>query len=508
MSSLTVPGRRPPFGPTNEPGPPSRPESGTVVDDWLVSVWPMALLFHLFGNSGHLSALVNGHWNSVAVGQVAMAVAAVAVIISGRRQSVAALATIHLTVTIDKLPAIGNHELILALMSLALLVALFATRSRSQERIWTDIAGPGLRWLFLVSYGTIAFSKLNAGFLDLASSCATLFGDESGQWLGVTVSDHTVLAAVAVYGTVIIELLVPILLLVPRTRWYGLLLGLGFHGVLALDPTTHVFDFTSTLTPLLLLFAPVTVRRELARSLRGLRLIIGPRSLLAGLGVILTGHLLILRLGLYSWLVAYPLWLGATTTLVVWLIRRHPSLPRDGTDAAALGRPSRALVLVVALAALNGAAPYLELKTATGFNMYSNLHTAQGRSNHLLVPATVPLRGLDLVTVEASDHDALAYYVDSDLALPRENVERVLGVVLEPEIDALADGRATGHVDALRGLILVDTATGGRLMATESLEKRSFGWRVGDWMAHKFALRRSVVTSEPRACLRSWGPAF
>ena len=48
--------------------------------------------------------------------------------------------------------------------------------------------------------------------------------------------------------------------------------------------------------------------------------------------------------------------------------------------------------LVVALVFVNGLTPYLEVKTAYGFNMYANLVTSNGRSNHLLVRRTWPVR--------------------------------------------------------------------------------------------------------------------
>jgi hypothetical protein len=493
------------FEPTTDTRSPINGDSGVHVDRWFALAWPMALLFHLGGNSQHLSALVNGEPSSVALGQLAMVVAAAMVMVGRRRRSVGALGVIHLAVTVDKLPVIGNHELILALVSLVVVVAVLVSRPRAGQWAWLDAAVSGLRWLFLVSYGSIAFSKLNTGFLDLGASCATLFGDEMGRWLGLSVSDHTALAALAVYGTVIIELLVPILLLIPRTRFYGVLLGLGFHGFLALDPTSHVFDFTSTLTPLLLLFAPVRLRGELSRLHRSLGSAVAPRSFLGWMAVTVATHLLILRLGLAPWLVPYPLWLALTVTLGWWLVRHRPPTPGD---TAALGRPARLVLVVVALAALNGAAPYLELKTATGFNMYSNLHTSQGRSNHLLIPATVPLRGLDLVTVQAPDDHDLAYYAEPDLALPRENLERALGVVLEPGTETSAQWSAPAGQDPLDRLALVDIATGQRLVANGFLDDRSWPHRARGWMAHKFALRRTVVTSEPRACLRSWGPAY
>ena len=62
-----------------------------------------------------------------------------------------------------------------------------------------------------------------------------------------------------------------------------------------------------------------------------------------------------------------------------------------------------------ALVVANGLTPYLELKTGFGWNMYSNLRTVAGETNHLLVPATWDLTGLqsDRVSVISSSDPAL-----------------------------------------------------------------------------------------------------
>ncbi len=48
--------------------------------------------------------------------------------------------------------------------------------------------------------------------------------------------------------------------------------------------------------------------------------------------------------------------------------------------------------MIVGLVVLNGLSPYLELKSGFGFNMYSNLVTVGGETNHFLVPGTAELR--------------------------------------------------------------------------------------------------------------------
>jgi hypothetical protein len=87
-------------------------------------------------------------------------------------------------------------------------------------------------------------------------------------------------------------------------------------------------------------------------------------------------------------------------------------------------RPSRRLApapaAIVLLVFLNGLTPYLELKTAFGFNMYANLVTANGESNHLLVRRTLAVRRDHESPVEiiASSDRRLAAYAAQGYLLP------------------------------------------------------------------------------------------
>ena len=70
-------------------------------------------------------------------------------------------------------------------------------------------------------------------------------------------------------------------------------------------------------------------------------------------------------------------------------------------------------MIVPLLVLVTGLSPYLELRTAYAFNMYSNLQTADGESNHLLVTRTFPVTDYqsDLVRISASDDRGLQQYI-------------------------------------------------------------------------------------------------
>ncbi|MBT8250167.1 MAG: hypothetical protein KJN81_07875, partial [Acidimicrobiia bacterium] len=154
-----------------------------------------------------------------------------------------------------------------------------------------------------------------------------------------------------------------------------------------------------------------------------------------------------------------------------------------------LGRVHPALAVVVLLTALNGLTPYLEIKTGFGFNMYSNLLTARGESNHLLVPATLHLSDTQDVMVRVIDTDdaALAYYIEEDLLIPIPSLRNYLA--------------ANSNVEAI---LQVGSE---RVFVEPGTVPTILGEQPG-WFESKFLLFRALDETEPKRCLRYWGPLY
>jgi hypothetical protein len=91
----------------------------------------------------------------------------------------------------------------------------------------------------------------------------------------------------------------------------------------------------------------------------------------------------------------------------VLLLRRVREWP-SAREILALRRP--AFSIPVVLVVINGALPYLGVKTETSFAMFSNLRTEGKRTNHLLVPRAAHLTGHPdrLVRIVASADPQLA----------------------------------------------------------------------------------------------------
>jgi len=470
---------------------------------WYAVAWPLSILFHLAGNSDFIAATVNGSVHGVGVLQIVVAILAVALVAFPRPPLGVTLAFVFIVVTVIKAPRIGNHELILALASLILLVSAVIS-----DRRWLATAFPGLRWLLVIAYISIAFSKLNSGFFDSSVSCAVVFGDEMGNWVGVRVSSNRVLSEFVVWTTAITELAIPVLLVIRRWRVVGVLLALSFHYVLALDPSSHVYDFTSTLFPLFLVFMPLGFHERLSKavdSIGGRFGRFGPLALPAAIAAFVVAHGVVLASGWPVWTVAYPAWLIVGGAVVVQAFAYAVGLVRSGgwpsTErlAARLAWP---LIPVIALVALNGLAPYLQLRTAAAFNMYSNLETVHVDSNHFLVRTTAGLRTSDVVVITAAPNDhPLAHYVDRGVAIPVDNLRHYL------RLQSFAAGGDFDPIDDRLDEVKLDwltTAGGEQPASVAELDPADMSW--GEMISYKLGYRRPVDLQTVPRCLREWGP--
>ncbi|WP_028936225.1 hypothetical protein [Pseudonocardia spinosispora] len=314
------------------------------------------------------------------------------------------------------LPDAANHTVVSLFVALgfgAAALHVWATRRARQGDEdflvrWFRAARTPVGLVLLVVYLFTVFDKINTAFFDPATSCAgTLLGDLfTKNGLGFAIPP--VMVQGAAIGTVLVEATILALLAVPRCRRWGLLLGIGFHLVLA--PATF-WDFSTTVFALYLLFVPTRVFAGLVgRSdrTRRIALVAFGIHLLMAIVAGLTGA----RSGPHAavWHVLIVVaWYVSVLPLLVQLLRA--CFADRGPATGYRPRPV-VLLLVPLLVFVNGLAPYLGLKTVASFSMFSNLHTEQGRTNHL-VPGLASLQVIpylrDTVTLTTVD-----LHTDSD----------------------------------------------------------------------------------------------
>ena len=388
-------------------------------------MWALAAIWHLLGNPLTASSLT----------QLLLVAGAGAVLWRpGQVGPLALLAVAGVVTMWSEAPQLGNHWLLAALVDLALLLAVGVGIARRRWDNATDLAErflPVARLCLLGFYFFASFAKLNSAFFDRSVSCATFYFNESTASIGLEalpLRETAGLEWAVIVGTAAIELAIPWLLLFRRTRHVGVVVALGFHALLAIDRTHQFFDFSSVLAALFVLFLPPTFGVWVAERVGSVRARLllrhegAPRLVHLGLVAVavLAGLLVAFnaltprRLLLLGWLPWQVFAVGLFVAVVRYL-RQRPSTP----DRQALRVGHVVFLLLPLVVVFNGLTPYLELKTGFGWNMYSNLRTVDGDTNHYVVPKTVPLTDIqaDLVVILDTDDPALRRYRDDDLSL-------------------------------------------------------------------------------------------
>ena len=396
-------------------------------------LWGLAAVAHVIGNFAQPDLPTAVGLVNLAVGLTGIWLVAVP-----RRTVLLGLASLIVVSLVLEMPITGNHWLLAGLVSAAILV----TGAKENELF------PTARWILLAFYSFAAFAKINTGFFDPDVSCAVFFANQNlGSWgLPVIAADGN-LARLAIWATAAIELAVVPLLLLRRTRYWGVVLGSSFHVLISFDLAQHFYDFTAVLLPLFALFLPNTMLGTFRLAPAVLTDLV--KRVLALVAVGASVLLVVMAsLPLTEWsfrlltLVPFLLWIPFVLLWLRWLIRLRPQPFAVGWRTGLGG------AVVVALALANGFTPYTEIKTAYGYNMYANLVTAQGESNHLLIPRTWPLRnGYEgPVEIVSSNDPGLLSYRDAGYRIAYPQFQRYLAANRGVDVTYLRKGVEI-HVD-------------------------------------------------------------
>lgn len=333
-------------------------------------------------------------WHGFPVASPWTAVAAAAAWLIGRPYSVGRLALLLAAAAgtiVAELPGLGSHLLLVLAIAVCVLVdvvgrLLRTRRLQAPGELWARLA-PFLRAAVVVLYVAAVLSKLNDVYLDPGTTPA---GPLAGKvvWFAPLSFAGDWRASVAIWGSILVEAALPVLLLTPRTRRAGLVLGLFFHGLLAASGTV---PFTALMLALYVAFLPAGATRA------GLR-VPGPtlrRGAALGVLVVLwfAGALADLAPGRVDGSVLATLTrlavLGAVLAAVGRLLVRGRRTPHRRADS---GRPRGVFLTGAVVLVTCAASPYLGGRAGDAFTMYSGLRTGPSSWNHVVVPSAVRLR--------------------------------------------------------------------------------------------------------------------
>jgi len=258
-------------------------------------------------------------------------------------------------------------------------------------------------------------------------------------WLHPSFLPASWIVAASIWGTVLIEVALPVLLAVRRSRLFGLVLGGAFHAVLALAGNV---PFSAVALAVYVAFLPPdtpTRLRALTATHPGLnrwacraqrasrsRLTLPLAVVFWLVGASVSTHIPGTRAALVAQGISLLLVAAFAGGILVVLGLARGGARNYSSRSLRLRNPVLAAGLL--LLVVNSLSPYVGLKTESSFTMFSNLHTEAGLWNHLFIPEAVRIFPYQdhLVRIVASDDRALEASTHDGQRLVRDELERYL----------------------------------------------------------------------------------
>ena len=313
-----------------------------------------------------------------------------------------------------QLPYLPNHEHVVLFFNLYFAVKMLwgkVSNSTDRDRLVEELRTYS-RWLLILVYGFACFAKLNADYFDPRYSCSVVFYDNIAGKVALLPANVTVHQLI-IYGSVLVEALIPLWLIRKKTIRFAVVLGLLFHFFLSWDVYRYFINFSALMSVLLLLLLPrgylafvgSTNNRLLSASVIRPFVFALPSRTVPWLAILLFVATVVLGIlnetsvklsDAYSAYFRFALWLSFSIPLLlstyVYLSRRPPKAVTSTDTIAGSERNLRPIEIgLLLLVVVNGLSPYTGLKTRTAFNMYSNLRIEPQYSNHFLVSNSLDL---------------------------------------------------------------------------------------------------------------------
>lgn len=310
-----------------------------------------------------------------------------------------ALVGVSLALYALRLPVASNNKTITAVMNGAILLSgavlyLKAGRGPLDRTALYDQVRVVARALLAIMYFYGIFHKINTDFLDPTVSCAVGLYVPLARPFGL--EDNLFGRYLAIYATFIIEGIAIISLYWKRYFAVGFILALVFHYIIPISAYSWYMDFSSLVFALYVLSIPTPASEMLygislnvANTLRENFGRIG--TLLPGLALLLLAAAIVMLVTLVFpersfdmvvhsvWILVWAVAGGAAMVVLTYVALRN--MPCGNVTAPS---PPAWVYVVPGLFFLSCWSPYVGLKTESSINMFSNLHTEAGQTNHLL----------------------------------------------------------------------------------------------------------------------------
>lgn len=438
----------------------------------------------LIGREGLIYALLC--WASLAC-------SALLVLVPRRTGVLVGLAAVTVALYLVRLPVASNNKTITTVFDFCLLASAgwLAFRTKRIDRVeFYELLRIPARLLLAIMYFYGIFHKINTDFLDPTVSCAVGLYKPLASPFGL--EDNLIGRYLAIWSTFVIEGIAIVALFWRRWFAVGLLIALVFHYIIPISAYSWYMDFSSLVFALYMLSMPreasaqiyTIVYTHLVHPLRhmlGRVGVLAPAIVVIGVagGVVLALALAIpgrpaLMLLHSIFILVWAVVGGAAMTVMAYAAVQH--LPYNVTNAPAAPRWP---YIIPGLFFLSCLSPYVGLKTESSINMFSNLHTEGGTSNHLLMPEPPYLFDYQRNVVRV---------VDSSSAALRKTGERGLYNV-QFTIDEYLRRHPEAWVSYTRNGQLFERVTAADLTS-----------RPASWIERKLLIFKHVDMERPKVC--------
>lgn len=310
------------------------------------------------------------------------------------------LAAISLYDTWQFLPTTSNSIMFGFMLNLCFVIAYISGAIKNRTPIITadnyfDSFAAAGRLLLLTMYFFGVFQKINTGFLDPNLSYAVVLLDYFSFFPQALV-ETDFLRYSAIYATFIIETAIFIALILPKYRYYGIVVGLCFHMFLSLNEYHSYVTFTCLSFAMHFLFLdPKSVNRfkkgRVGKIFFDEKYRVVKYSIYAFF--ISLFFISVSAMTLYNdSLVRMKLWIPAGFT-ICWFALYYDTKVRRQKETI-LGYFNSKNIILTTLCVFfffSQFSPYIGLKNGQSVTMFSNLKIEEGKSNHLVFREPIEL---------------------------------------------------------------------------------------------------------------------
>lgn len=362
-------------------------------------LWGMAMLFSLAADPRSLSGQ---YGPTMFILNWAGALSAILLMVRPRATwLLAALALSSVALYVYKLPVASNNKTIATFMngSVLLVLAVLLIQGKRGE----DLRETAYERLRVIARGLLAvmyifgiYHKINTDFLDPAVSCAVGLYKPLATPFGL--GDSLAGKYMAIYSTFVIETITLVGLYWRRWFAVGFITALIFHYIIPISAFSWYMDFSSLVLALYALSIPAVVSGKVYND--AVKVLAPIRHRLGNLGILVPGVMAgLLAAGVVVAVslqqpAREPMLLYHSVWVVLWAVIggvavvafTRAAIEHMPFTGARYPRQPLWLWLIPGAMFLMCLSPYVGLKTESSVNMFSNLHTEGGVSNHLVTP--------------------------------------------------------------------------------------------------------------------------